>query len=172
MHGRICTLLFESGNALAAEIDGETQYKNTYNADETLQQSVDEITGSQTDYDYTTDGTKRLTQVSVSAGTNVNALTETYTYNDYGQTRFNINKHLNSAGGRHSKFISDSVDDIVSMAQKGLKSQNILIKTNKTAKSWQIIVDVGQVVGTKGQTAIRVIVGYGGKIWTMFPVFL
>ena len=85
---------------------------------------------------------------------------------------FNINKHLNSAGGRHSKFISDSVDDIVSMAQKGLKSQNILIKTNKAAKSWQIIVDVGQVVGTKGQTAIRVIVGYGGKIWTMFPVFL
>lgn len=85
---------------------------------------------------------------------------------------FNINKHLNSAGGRHSKFISDSVDDIVSMAQKGLRSQNILIKTNKAAKSWQIIVDVGQVVGTKGQTAIRVIVGYGGKIWTMFPVFL
>ena len=85
---------------------------------------------------------------------------------------FNINKHLNSAGGRHSKFISDSVDDIVLMAQKGLRSQNILIKTNKAAKSWQIIVDVGQVVGTKGQTAIRVIVGYGGKIWTMFPVFL
>ena len=85
---------------------------------------------------------------------------------------FNINKHLNSAGGRHSKFISDSVDDIVSMDQKGLRSQNILIKTNKAAKSWQIIVDVGQVVGTKGQTAIRVIVGYGGKIWTMFPVFL
>lgn len=85
---------------------------------------------------------------------------------------FNINKHLNGAGGRHSKFISDSVDDIVSMAQKGLKSQNILIKTNQAAKSWQIIVDVGQVVGTKGQTAIRVIVGYGGKIWTMFPVFL
>ena len=85
---------------------------------------------------------------------------------------FNINKHLNSAGGKYSRFISDSVDDIVSMAQKGLKSQNILIKTNKVAKSWQIIVDVGQVVGTKGQTAIRVILGYGGKIWTMFPVFL
>ena len=74
------------GNALAAEIDGETQYKNTYNADETLQQSVDEITGSQTDYDYTTDGTKKLLSVEVGAGTNVNALTETYTYNDYGQT--------------------------------------------------------------------------------------
>ena len=85
---------------------------------------------------------------------------------------FNISKHLNDAGGRHSRFISNSVDDIVSMTQKGLKTQNILIKTNKAAKSWQIIVDVGQVVGTKGQTAIRVIVGYGGKIWTMFPVFL
>ena len=74
------------GNALGAVVDGETQYKNTYNADETLQQSVDEITGSQTDYDYTIDGTKKLLSVEVGAGTNVNALTETYTYNDYGQT--------------------------------------------------------------------------------------
>ena len=74
------------GNALAAEIDGETQYKNTYNADDTLQQSVDEITGSQTDYDYTTDGTKKLLSVEVGAGTNVSVLKEEYTYNDYGQT--------------------------------------------------------------------------------------
>ncbi len=85
---------------------------------------------------------------------------------------FNINKHLSGAGGKHSKFISNSVDDIVSMAQKGLKSQNVFFKTNSAAKSWQIIVDMGQVIGSKGQTAIRVIVGYGGKIWTMFPVFL
>ena len=74
------------GNALAAEIDGETQYKNTYNADDTLQQSVDEITGSQTTYTYTTDGTKKLLSVEVGAGTNVSVLKEEYTYNDYGQT--------------------------------------------------------------------------------------
>ena len=85
---------------------------------------------------------------------------------------FNINKHLGGAGGKHSKFISNSVDDIITMAQKGLKSQNVFFKTNSAAKSWQIIVDMGQVIGTKGQTAIRVVLGYGGKIWTMFPVFL
>ncbi len=55
---------------------------------------------------------------------------------------FNINKHLSGAGGKHSKFISNSVDDIVSMAQKGLKSQNVFFKTNSAAKSWQIIVDM------------------------------
>ena len=74
------------GNALGAVVGGETQYKNTYNADDKLQKSVDEVTGSETVYTYATDGTKRLTQVSVSAGTNVNALTESYAYNDHGQT--------------------------------------------------------------------------------------
>ena len=85
---------------------------------------------------------------------------------------FNINKHLNHSGGKYSKFLSDSVDDIVSMTRNGLKSSDVLFKTNSAAKSWQIIVDMGQVIGTKGQTAIKVILGYGGKIWTMFPIFL
>ena len=74
------------GNALGAVVNGETQYKNTYNADDNLKKSVDEVTGSERVYTYATDGTKRLTQVSVSAGTDVNALTESYAYNDHGQT--------------------------------------------------------------------------------------
>ncbi|MDE7395563.1 MAG: hypothetical protein K2M95_05560 [Clostridiales bacterium] len=85
---------------------------------------------------------------------------------------FNINRHLKDAGGRYAKFLSNSKDEIVSMTRQGLKSSDVLFKANKSAKSWQIIVDMGKAVGTRGETAIRVVVGYGGKIWTMFPVFI
>ena len=83
---------------------------------------------------------------------------------------FNINKHLSSAGGNYNKFNLDSSDDILRMVQNGLKSQNVAFAPNKIAKSWQVIVDMGMQIGTKGQSTVKVIIGYGGKIWTMFPV--
>ena len=83
---------------------------------------------------------------------------------------FNINKHLSSAGGNYSKFNLDSSDDILRIVQNGLKGDNVTFAPNKIAKSWQAIVDVGTQIGTKGQSAVKVIIGYGGKIWTMFPI--
>ena len=83
---------------------------------------------------------------------------------------FNINKHLSTAGGKYSKFNLDSSDDILRMVQNGLKGQNVTLGPNIHAKSWQVIVDMGVEIGTKGQSAVKVIIGYGGKIWTMFPV--
>ena len=83
---------------------------------------------------------------------------------------FNINKHLSTAGGKYSKFNLDSSDDILRMVQNGLKGQNVTFGPNTSAKSWQVIVDMGTQIGTKGQSAVKVIIGYGGKIWTMFPV--
>ena len=73
------------GNVLAAKIGGVTQYANTYNADDTLQKSADEVTGSETVYAYTADGTKRPSQISTGLGTDVYSLAEIYTYNAYGQ---------------------------------------------------------------------------------------
>ena len=83
---------------------------------------------------------------------------------------FNINKHLSSAGGNYSKFNLDSSDDILRIVQNGLKGDNVTFAPNKIAKSWQAIVDVGTQIGTKGQSVVKVIIGYGGKIWTMFPI--
>ena len=56
------------------------------------------------------------------------------------------------------------------MVQNGLKGQKVTFGPNTSAKSWQVIVDMGTQIGTKGQSAVKVIIGYGGKIWTMFPV--
>ena len=83
---------------------------------------------------------------------------------------FNINKHLSSAGGNYKNFNLDSPNDILKMVQKGLKGQNVSFLPNKVSKSWQVIVDMGVQIGTKGERAVKVIIGYGGKIWTMFPV--
>jgi RHS repeat-associated protein len=36
--------------------------------------------------------------------------------------------------------------------------------------SFRVVTDLGQVIGTNGETAIRVVVGNDGTIWTAFPV--
>lgn len=74
----------KQGNALGTVIDGQTQYKNTYNADGTLQKNTDGVTGSVRSYTYQAK-TKKPTKVEISAGINVSALTENYTYNDHGE---------------------------------------------------------------------------------------
>lgn len=83
---------------------------------------------------------------------------------------FNINKHLSSAGGKYNKFNLDSSEDVLRMVQNSLKSQNVAFAPNKHARSWQVIVDMGTQIGTKGQSSVKVILGYGGKIWTMYPI--
>ena len=87
---------------------------------------------------------------------------------------FNINKHLSDAGGRYAKFNSNSTDDIVRMVRKGLKSKNVLFGPNIqkgkiVENSFKAIVNFNKAIGTKGQTAVKVIIDYGGKIWTMYP---
>ena len=82
---------------------------------------------------------------------------------------FNINKHLSSASGNWSKFNKNSADDILRMVQDGLKGQNVSFAPNGP-HSWKVIVDMGTQIGTKGQNAVKVIIGHGGKIWTMYPV--
>ena len=77
---------------------------------------------------------------------------------------------MSSAGGNYKKFNLDSPNDILKMVQKGLKGQNVSFLPNKVSKSWQVIVDMGVQIGTKGERTVKVIIGYGGKIWTMFPV--
>ena len=84
---------------------------------------------------------------------------------------FNINKHLSSANGNYAKFNLDSSDDIIRMVQSGLKGNNVSFLPNPSAShSWNVLVDVGTQIGTKGQSVIKVVLGYGGKIWTVFPV--
>jgi hypothetical protein len=78
-------------------------------------------------------------------------------------------KHLAGAAGRWGKFAHgvDAKDAI----REALISPNATFRPNRdSAESFLVITDLGRQVGTKGETAVRVVVGNDGKIWTAFPV--
>jgi hypothetical protein len=80
-------------------------------------------------------------------------------------------KHLlDSTAKRTAKFNTNSFDDIHSIVAEALRSPNAAFMENDGANSFCVVVDLGRVIGSKGQTSVRVIVGNDGKIWNAFPV--
>lgn len=77
-------------------------------------------------------------------------------------------KHLPGAGGRYAKF-GDGVDPHGAIAE-ALRSPNAVFSPNNVDGSFRVMTDLGRAVGSRGETAIRVVVGNDGKIWTAFPV--
>ena len=52
---------------------------------------------------------------------------------------------------------------------QALKSKNAVFYPNDSS-SYYIITNMGKTVGTKGETAIKVVFDYAGKIITAYPV--
>lgn len=80
-------------------------------------------------------------------------------------------KHLPDAGGNWAKFAT-GVDPNQAVAD-ALRSPDATFLPNSNPAlpgSFVVQADVGFVVGTKGQTAIRVVVSNGGEIITAYPV--
>ncbi len=51
------------------------------------------------------------------------------------------------------------------------KPKFLIFKINDSEKlSFRFEVNLGKKIGTKGETKIRIVIGYDGKIWTAFPV--
>ena len=75
----------KNGNTVMTKIDGNVMSACNYNADGQITESGDGITGSVKRYTYSNDGTKALDRIDISAGDDVEALTESYFRNDYGQ---------------------------------------------------------------------------------------
>jgi hypothetical protein len=79
-------------------------------------------------------------------------------------------KHLANAGGRWSRFSTNSQTQIRDWIQEALTSPNARFYPNgDNANSFQVITDMGYTIGTKGQTSIKIIVGRDGGIWTAYP---
>jgi hypothetical protein len=76
-------------------------------------------------------------------------------------------KHLPGAGGNWAKF-AEGVDLRGAIAQ-ALQSAGARFLPNGET-SFNVIADLGTAVGSKGQTGVRVIVDFTGKIITAFPV--
>ena len=79
-------------------------------------------------------------------------------------------KHSPGAAGTYSKFAS-GVNPYKAVAE-ALRSERAVFKTNPggMADRFRVITNLGRVVGSKGQTSIRVVVSNSGRIITAFPV--
>jgi RHS repeat-associated protein len=76
-------------------------------------------------------------------------------------------KHLPGAGGNWAKF-AEGVDPHGAIAQ-ALRSAGARFLPNSET-SFKVIADLGTAVGSKGQTGVRVIVDFTGRIISAFPV--
>lgn len=77
-------------------------------------------------------------------------------------------KHQPWASGNYARF-ADDVDQQGLIAQ-ALRSEGAMFLPNNRPGSFRVAYDFGQVIGTRGETALRVVVGNDGRIWTAFPV--
>jgi hypothetical protein len=77
-------------------------------------------------------------------------------------------KHLPDAAGRYAKFAQGTNPS--ALIKEALSSNSAKFLPNDVAGSFRIVTDMGRVVGTRGETSLRVVVGQDGKIWTAFPV--
>jgi hypothetical protein len=79
-------------------------------------------------------------------------------------------KHLFGAGGRWAKFAEGA--DPNALAQEALRSPDaqFLPNPNGAPGSFLVRTDLGRVIGSAGQTAVRVVVSNDGRVITAFPV--
>lgn len=76
--------------------------------------------------------------------------------------------HLLNAGGGKAKFLADSVSVVRDLVYNALSISNSFVVNS--GDSFYTIVDMGEVVGTKGEQFIKIVFTVGGKIITAYPV--
>jgi len=73
--------------------------------------------------------------------------------------------------GNYAKFKTTDVSTARKWVQEGLRSKNAVFKANPNlAETFRVEVNMGRVIGTKGQKVIRIIVGNDGKVINAFPI--
>ena len=80
-------------------------------------------------------------------------------------------KHLLGGAGRYARFSTNSQQAIREIIKEALTSANATFRPNgNSSNSYIIITDLGRTIGTRGETAIKVVFDKTGKIWTAYPV--
>jgi hypothetical protein len=76
-------------------------------------------------------------------------------------------KHAAGAGGRWAKF-AEGVNPNAAL-REALSAPGARILPND-ANSFRVVTDLGRVVGSRGETGIRAVVDFEGRVVTWFPV--
>lgn len=84
-------------------------------------------------------------------------------------------KHLSTTGGNGAKFLGDSKSAAELILKDAIKNgdvQSILDNgmTSQGKQSFEIIIDTGKTVGTKGETLIKIILSEDGGMLSAYPV--
>lgn len=77
---------------------------------------------------------------------------------------------LSSTAKRAAKFNTNNIKNIRAIVSEALKKSDANFLPNNVEGSFRVVTNLGRVIGSKGQTSVRVIVGNNGKIWNAFPV--
>ncbi|MDE6065069.1 MAG: RHS repeat-associated core domain-containing protein, partial [Lachnospiraceae bacterium] len=84
-------------------------------------------------------------------------------------------KHLSTSGGNGAKFLGDTKEMAEAILQAAIKDgtvQSIADNglTNFGQQSYQIIIDAGKTVGTRGETLIKIVISEDGGMLSAYPV--
>lgn len=84
-------------------------------------------------------------------------------------------KHLSNVGGKARKFLGDSKIEAEKILKDSLKNGKIIsITDNGLTKagnaSYEIIIDAGKVIGTRGETSVKIILSEDGGMLSAYPV--
>lgn len=77
-------------------------------------------------------------------------------------------KHLAGSGGRWATFKEGT--DPHGIIEEALRSDRAQFSPNSLPDSFRVTKTLGRAAGEQGETAVRVVVGSDGKLWTAFPV--
>lgn len=67
------------------------------------------------------------------------------------------------------RFDSTDISEVQGWVADGLRRDSAVFLPNKVQGTFKVEVDMGRVVGTKGQTGIRAIVSNDGRVINAFP---
>ncbi|WP_167956785.1 hypothetical protein [Anaerosporobacter faecicola] len=84
-------------------------------------------------------------------------------------------KHLSTTGGNGQKFIGANKSDAESILKDVLSNGTITsITDNGLTKvgnaSYEIVIDAGKVVGTKGETLVKIVISCDGGMLSAYPI--
>ena len=78
-------------------------------------------------------------------------------------------KHLPGSAGNWNKFSSANQTYLRSLGKSAIKNTPMSRLITNSPDSYKLIYDFGSVIGTSGQSSIRLVFSYAGKIITFFP---
>lgn len=78
-------------------------------------------------------------------------------------------KHLSTFGGNYAKFATADKAEAQSWVAEALTSDRAVFRSNGLDGTFKVETDMARAIGTKGQTGIRVIVAYDGRVINAFP---